>query len=80
MCYDDVYVCVNVFVHNQVLHLTHSAIGKLSIGHIVNVASTDVQRFDLVHITLVVTRTAYVYKYLCSYRHFIMFLFVGYSW
>ena len=32
----------------QVLHLSQSTIGKLSIGHIVNVASTDVQRFDLV--------------------------------
>ena len=30
------------------LHLSHCTIGKLSIGHIVNVASTDVQRFDLV--------------------------------
>ena len=46
------------------MHLTHSAIAKLSIGHIVNVASTDVQRFDLVHIMLVVTRTVYVYMYL----------------
>ena len=32
----------------QVLQLNQVTIGKLSIGHIVNLASNDVQRMDLV--------------------------------
>ena len=32
----------------QVLKLSQVTIGKLSIGHIINLASNDVQRFDLV--------------------------------
>ena len=32
----------------QILRLSHSTIGRLSIGYIVNLASNDVQRFDLV--------------------------------
>ena len=44
--------CIVVLIPSlnfQVLHLSHSAIGRLSIGHVVNLASTDVQRFDLVY-------------------------------
>ena len=32
----------------QILKLSQVTIGKLSVGHIVNLASNDVQRFDLV--------------------------------
>ena len=32
----------------QILSLSQVTIGKLSIGHIVNLASNDVQRFELV--------------------------------
>ena len=39
---------VSFYCTIQVLRLSHSTIGRLSIGHIVNLASTDVQRFDLV--------------------------------
>ena len=40
-----------LYLQLQVLRLSHSTIGQLSIGHIVNLASTDVQRFDLVRDT-----------------------------
>ena len=43
-----VYMIVSWFMHVQVLRLSHTTIGKLSSGHIVNLASNDVQRFDLV--------------------------------
>ena len=34
--------------YTQVLSLSQVTIGQISIGHIVNLASNDVQRFDLV--------------------------------
>ncbi|XP_065919842.1 ATP-binding cassette sub-family C member 4-like isoform X2 [Dysidea avara] len=34
-------------IYNKVLKLSHTIIGRLSIGYIVNLASNDVQRFDL---------------------------------
>ena len=34
---------------SQILRLSHSTIGRLSIGYIINLASNDVQRFDLVN-------------------------------
>ncbi|XP_065919840.1 ATP-binding cassette sub-family C member 4-like [Dysidea avara] len=34
-------------IYHKALKLSHSTIGQLSIGHIVNLASNDVQRFDL---------------------------------
>ena len=37
---------------SQILSLSQVTIGKLSIGHIVNLASNDVQRFDLVSFPL----------------------------
>ena len=37
-----------MFVSMQILKLSQVTIGKLSVGHIVNLASNDVQRFDLV--------------------------------
>ena len=36
------------YMYTQVLRLSHTTIGKLSSGHIVNLTSNDVQRFDLV--------------------------------
>ena len=42
------YMIVSWCIHVQVLRLSHTTIGKLSSGHIVNLASNDVQRFDLV--------------------------------
>ena len=44
------FICVPSwsYLQFQVLRLSHSTIGQLSIGHIVNLASNDVQRFDLV--------------------------------
>ena len=44
-------MCHNVIRKDfsQVLKLSHSTIGQLSIGYIVNLASNDVQRFDLVN-------------------------------
>ena len=38
-------------LHNyffQVLRLSQVTVGKLSIGHVINLASNDVQRYDLV--------------------------------
>lgn len=48
------------------LKLSHSTIGRLSIGFIVNLASNDVQRFDLVNecifIVCVHVLTMYIVK------------------
>ena len=38
-----------LFYYVQVLNLSQVTIGRISIGHIVNLASNDVQRFDLVY-------------------------------
>ena len=43
------YILLEEF-HLQILKLSHSIIGRLSIGYIVNLASNDVQRFDLVNV------------------------------
>lgn len=43
---DVAYLCVGCYL--QVTRLSQVTIGKLSIGHIVNLSSNDVQRFDLV--------------------------------
>ena len=48
------YMHVIIRVSSQVLKLSHSIIGRLSIGYIVNLASNDVQRFDLVNVALCV--------------------------
>ena len=36
------------FVLFQILKLSQNTVGKLTIGHIVNLASNDVHRFDMV--------------------------------
>ncbi|XP_065882476.1 ATP-binding cassette subfamily C member 4-like [Dysidea avara] len=40
-------VLLTAAIYDKSLHLSHSTIGQLSIGHIVNLASNDVQRYDL---------------------------------
>ncbi|XP_065902754.1 ATP-binding cassette sub-family C member 4-like isoform X2 [Dysidea avara] len=39
-------VLLTAAIYEKILHLSHSTIGQLSIGHIVNLATNDVQRFD----------------------------------
>ncbi len=41
-------VCVCLFVCLQVLTLSQTTIGRISIGHVINLASNDVHRYDLV--------------------------------
>ena len=36
-------------IYQKILSLSQVIVGQISIGHIVNLASNDVQRFDLVH-------------------------------
>ena len=38
----------STFVLFQILKLSQNTVGKLTIGHIVNLASNDVHRFDMV--------------------------------
>lgn len=42
----------------QVLTLSQVTIGRISIGHIVNLASNDVQRFDMVLHNTIIDHTA----------------------
>ena len=44
-------------VYQKVLSLSQVLVGQLSIGHIVNLASNDVQRFDLVRMYVCVAVT-----------------------
>ena len=53
VCVLYIYLCKVYAIHmTQILRLTQSTIGQLSIGHIVNLASNDVQKFNLVRIIL----------------------------
>ncbi|XP_065902366.1 ATP-binding cassette subfamily C member 4-like [Dysidea avara] len=40
-------ILLTAVIYEKILYLSHSTIGQLSIGHIVNLASNDVQRFDV---------------------------------
>ena len=39
-------------IYQKVLSLSQVTVGRISIGHIVNLASNDVQRFDLVRMSI----------------------------
>ncbi|XP_065882473.1 ATP-binding cassette sub-family C member 4-like isoform X2 [Dysidea avara] len=40
-------ILLTAVIYDKMLRLSYSTIGQLSIGHIINLASNDVQRFDL---------------------------------
>ena len=59
--------CMIVFVYKlQILVLSQVTIGQVSIGHVINLASNDVQRFDLVNIICIqCVHTIYMIMYCC---------------
>ena len=70
---------LNCLYSLQALKLSHSTVGQISIGHIVNLASNDVQRFDLVSRDTVAVTTSHNYillqivkvkLHVCFHRHF----------
>ena len=62
----------------QVLKLSQSTIGELSIGRIVNLASNDVKRFDLVKQLSFIAIAILYYSYsILSYR--VLSLFMSYG-
>ena len=64
------------------LRLSQVTIGKLSIGHIVNLASNDVQRFDLVRASHTYQCSHVTYRCTCTVRGFFLlfqaFVFLPY--
>ena len=55
-------------IYQKVLSMSQATVGRLSIGHIINLASNDVQRFDLVRHELSYNCTLHcmvVYFYRC---------------
>ena len=48
MCTVIVVVLIVIVIGLQVLTLSQTTVGQLTIGHVVNLASNDVHRFDMV--------------------------------
>ncbi len=40
----------SIHISMQILRISQVTLGKISVGHLVNLASNDVQRFDLVKV------------------------------